>query len=159
SAPAVLLAIKEMVQRTREREGGGPVPLLPRRLLLSQPLQEAGPPQVIRPGLKPQLAGTVQDLKRLPGRTLLSPDAGEHDQQGVTVGGHCALPSGGKVLGERQRLQSGQLGPFQVGGRLPAEEKRPFVGSEQPAEERLVAMTCELLVLLQGAMSGQLVCG
>ena len=43
-APILFFADQEVVQRALRREGGGPVPVLPRLLRPSQPLQEVGPP-------------------------------------------------------------------------------------------------------------------
>src|SRR5439155_26229335 len=90
AAPILFLADQEVVQRARRRQRGGQVPVLPRLLLSSELLQQVRPPQVVRPGLKAEQAGMVQDPERfltsflalVTGERLLAPDAGQQQAQG-----------------------------------------------------------------------------
>jgi hypothetical protein len=79
--------------------------------LLSQQLQEVGSPQLIRLGLKAELAGTVENPQRFlilflaptDGKRMLRLDAGQYQQKGVTIGSRFGLPMGRKVWVNRHR--------------------------------------------------------
>src|SRR5262249_56010160 len=84
AAPILFLADQEVVERALWWEGGGLVPVLLRLPLLSQLLQEVGPPQVIGTGPKAEPVGVVQKpqrfsvpfLARLTRQRMLPPTTG-----------------------------------------------------------------------------------
>src|SRR5438132_12220408 len=84
AAPAQFFTDQEVIQRSSKREGTGSVPLSVRLFRLSGLFKEAGPAQVVRPGLKAELARVFQELESLlmtgiaylASERLLSPDAG-----------------------------------------------------------------------------------